>query len=86
MTTTCPDIAIAISNRAAIHQLNEQYKAALSDLNYAYTIDQNNPSILLNRGIAKEMLRDEEGACEDWLKASELGLKEGKTYYINNCE
>ena len=80
------DYAIAISNRAAIHQLNEQYKAALSDLNYAYSIDQNNPSILLNRGIAKEMLRDEEGACEDWLKAGELGLKEGETYYINNCE
>ena len=45
-----------------------------------------NPSILLNRGITKEMLRDEEGACEDWSKARKLGLQQGKTYYINNCE
>ena len=32
------------------------------------------------------MLRDEDGACEDWIKAGELGLQQAKTYYINNCE
>ena len=81
-----PEYALALCNRAAIYQLREQYGAALADLNKACELDKLNPSILLNRGITKEMLRDEEGACEDWSKAGELGLQQGKTYYINNCE
>ena len=77
---------MALCNRAAIYQIREQYGAALADLNKANSLDKLNPSILLNRGITKEMLRDEDGACEDWSKAEELGLQQAKTYYINNCE
>jgi hypothetical protein len=32
------------------------------------------------------MLRDVDGACEDWQKASDLGVSKGREYYINNCE
>jgi hypothetical protein len=32
------------------------------------------------------MLRDVDGACEDWQKAYELGIEKGNEYYINNCE
>ena len=60
---------MALCNRAAIYHLREQYGAALADLNKACELDKLNPSILLNRGITKEMLRDEDGACEDWSKA-----------------
>ena len=81
-----PEYALALCNRAAIYQIREQYGAALADLNKACELDDLNPSFLLNRGITKEMLRDEQGACEDWSKAGDLGLEEGKTYYINNCE
>jgi hypothetical protein len=35
--------------------------------------------------MAKEMLRDMNGACEDWLKAKELGSEMGKNYYASNC-
>jgi hypothetical protein len=35
--------------------------------------------------MAKEMLRDMEGACQDWQKAKELGEDLGKTYYSGNC-
>ena len=58
---------------------------ALSDSNYAYSMDQNNPS-LLNRGIAKEMLRDEEGAYEDWLKAVERKVKRITSIIVNKMK
>ena len=39
----------------------------------------------MNRANAKEMLRDMDGACEDWYKAKELGIEAGKLYYAGNC-
>ncbi len=33
-----------------------------------------------NRGIAKEMLRDPDGAMKDWKKAAELGVKNALEY------
>ena len=39
-----------------------------------------------NRGTAKEMNRDMEGACMDWAKARELGSDVGKAYQSENCE
>jgi len=33
----------------------------------------------------KEMMRDMNGACEDWNKAKELGIEAGTTYYAGNC-
>jgi hypothetical protein len=47
--------------------------------------DPNYGSAYLNRANAKEMLRDQEGACNDWQKAKELGVELGKTYYSSNC-
>ena len=38
----------------------------------------------LNRGIAKEMLRDK-SACQDWEQASKLGVEQGKTY-VEGCD
>jgi len=31
------------------------------------------------------MLRDMNGACEDWYKAKELGSEVGKIYNSSNC-
>jgi len=49
-------------------------------------LNSSNGIAYLNRGISKEMLRDVDGACEDWQKASDLGINKGREYYINNCE
>ncbi|MBL7893213.1 MAG: hypothetical protein JNL63_11330, partial [Bacteroidia bacterium] len=38
----------------------------------------------LNRGIAKEMLRDET-ACKDWETAGKLGVEIGKNY-ASTCD
>jgi len=39
----------------------------------------------MNRGISKEMLRDEQGACTDWRKALEMGIEEA-IEYITDCD
>ena len=77
---------MALCNRAAVYHLNENYSAALADLELAVKLQPNNATALLNRGITREMLRNIDGACEDWQKAYNLGLEKGKDYYINNCE
>jgi len=39
----------------------------------------------MNRGNSKEMLRDEAGACSDWKKAADLGVKNAQTF-ISGCK
>jgi hypothetical protein len=48
-------------------------------------LDPKNGAAFVNRGNAREMLRDLDGACEDWNTAKELGSETGKTYYAGNC-
>ena len=59
---------MALSNRAAIYHLQENYTAALVDLEKALKLQPDNSIALLNRGITRETLRDINGACEDWQK------------------
>jgi Flp pilus assembly protein TadD len=66
--------------------MQENYTGALADLESAVKLQPNNATALLNRGITREMLRNVDGACEDWQKAYDLGMEKGKEYYINNCE
>ena len=65
--------------------IEADFKKAIEWANKAIAIDPNYAPAYLNRGIAKEVLRDLDGACEDWHKAEELGSTEGKTYYSANC-
>ena len=48
-------------------------------------MDKENDAAYVNRGNAKEMLRDMNGACADWFKAKELGSESGKKYYAEDC-
>jgi len=77
---------MALCNRAAIYHLQENYTAALVDLEQALKLQPSNATALLNRGITREMLRDVDGACKDWQKAYKLGMEKANEYYINNCE
>jgi hypothetical protein len=48
-------------------------------LNYDYA------AAYLNRGIAKEMIRDPKGACRDWERAKKLG-NEAASKYMSDCK
>ena len=58
----------------------KNYNGAIDDCSEAIKLDGNYGFAYLNRGNAKEMLRDENGSCSDWKKAAELGVAAGKGY------
>jgi hypothetical protein len=35
--------------------------------------------------MAKELIRDQQGACKDWQQAVTLGIEHGKTY-LQDCK
>jgi tetratricopeptide (TPR) repeat protein len=61
------------------------FEEAIEDFDMAIKYDKNYASAYVNRGTAREMARDPEGACSDWAKARALGSSLGKKYLVNNC-
>lgn len=51
---------------------NGNYKGALADYTHALKIDNSDPQLWLNRGLAKEKLNDLTGAFSDYTQAIEL--------------
>ena len=49
-------------------------------------IDDKAGTCYVNRGIAKQMLKDEAGACADWKQAAKLGATVGKNYSSGLCD
>jgi tetratricopeptide (TPR) repeat protein len=71
-------------NDRASHLIRiENYTDALTDLNRALEIKPDFSKAYYNRGIAKEMLRDEKGACLDWEYAFFLGYTKAEEL-LNN--
>ena len=81
-----PNYILAINNIAASYIKNKDYKAASEWADKALQIDGKSGAAYLNRGIAKQMLKDEDGACADWKKAAEFGVTEGKSYAAGFCD
>ena len=79
------DYSPAETNLSGVYFKRKEYKKALDHANKAIQMDKENAAAYVNRGMAKEMTRDMEGACEDWFKAKELGSETGKNYYAGNC-
>jgi Flp pilus assembly protein TadD len=60
----------------------EDYAGAIEDYNKVIQQNPDQGEAYLNRGIAKEMIRDEAGACADWKKAQENGISIPSEYLI----
>ena len=77
--------APAYANLASILILKKEYQKALEQTEIAISIDKNYGVAYLNRGIAREMLRDMKGACEDWLIGNKKGSEESLNKLIELC-
>ena len=64
--------------------LGDSY-GAISYCNKAIKLDSKDALAYRNRGIAKEVIEDLQGACLDWKKASEFGDQDSKKWYENQC-
>lgn len=81
-----PDNPLAYNNMAGIKIKKEDWTGAEKDASKAIQLDPNYANAYVNRGIAREMLRKEQEACQDWAKARELGSDAGKIYQSSNCQ
>lgn len=73
------DPTILVYQAAVLIDL-EDYQAAIIKCDEALLINPNLMEAYFNRGIAKEMTRDLEGACLDWQKAFLLGSQRAIEY------
>jgi len=81
-----PDYAYAHNNLASAFIKLEKYEEAVDAAGAAIAIDADYGFAYLNRGIAREMIRDIRGACSDWEMAASLNVKNAADYQSTVCK
>jgi len=80
-----PKNAQAFNNLSAIALREKDFKKAKEFASKSIELDGKNGAAYYNRGIANQMLREEDACCADWKKASELGIEYAKTLVNATC-
>lgn len=80
-----PRNAQAFNNLCALALREKDFKKAKEFASKSIELDDKNGAAYYNRGIANQMLREEEACCADWKKASELGIEYAKTLVNATC-
>ena len=81
-----PTYAFAHNNLASTLIKQEKYQEAITSAGKAIVLDSNYGFAYLNRGIAREMVRDIPGACADWEKAEAMNIKNAAIYQSGSCK
>jgi lipoprotein NlpI len=73
--------------REGQEKFNQQrdYEGAIKDFNKAIELDPSRASAYSSRGLAKYYLLNKEGACADWIKASQKGDVTSLYLLKENC-
>ncbi len=72
-------------NRASCYLKINEFSKANPDFNYALKLNQENGSIYANRGIAYYKTGKKTEACQDWRKASKMGIGTASVYVRRYC-
>ncbi len=83
--TKDPKNSGAFNNLASVALKQKDYKKAKDMSTKAIELNASNGPAYFNRGIARQMLHEEEGSCADWKKASDLGVSAAKTFMNTDC-
>ena len=75
----------ALNNLASVEIKNKDFRKAKEYASRSIEINARNGAAYYNRGIARQMLREEQGSCEDWERALELGVAFVKTFIQSTC-
>jgi tetratricopeptide (TPR) repeat protein len=81
-----PDYAYALNNLASALIKQERFQEAIDSATEALNLDANYGYAYLNRGIAREMVRDIPGACADWEKAASMNIQNADAYRSVPCK
>ena len=80
-----PGYTSALSNRGIAYYKIREYNKSVADFDAAILSEPHNGNTYMYRGNVKEMMRDKQGALDDWKKASSLGIKVADRYFKDNC-
>lgn len=80
-----PKNASAFNNLASVAIKQKDYKKAKDMATKSIDLNAKNGPAYFNRGIARQMLHEEEGSCADWKKALELGVSAAKSFMNTDC-
>lgn len=80
-----PTNSAAFNGLASVCIKQKDYQKAKDLATKAIQNNAKNGPAYYNRGIAKQMLREEDGSCEDWKKALELGVSAAKSFINSDC-
>jgi tetratricopeptide (TPR) repeat protein len=80
-----PKNSQAFNNLASVALKQKDYKKAKDMAGKAIELNTNNGAAYFNRGIARQMLREEDGSCADWKKAADLGVSAAKSFMNTDC-
>ena len=80
-----PKNSSAFNNLASVALKQKDYKKAKDMSTKSIELNAKNGAAYYNRGIARQMLHDEEGSCSDWKKAVDLGVNGAKTFLNTDC-
>jgi tetratricopeptide (TPR) repeat protein len=80
-----PKLAACYYGRAGVKEETKNYIEALADYNQAILLAPEGRTYH-NRGLLKMILNDKDGACADFHKALELGIKWAKDDIEKNCK
>lgn len=78
--------AYAHNNLASAYIRLEEFEKAVESASRAINLDPEYGFAYLNRGIAREMVRDVTGACRDWEKAEAMKVKGAAEYRAAICK
>lgn len=80
-----PNNSSACNGMASVYIKQKEYQKAKDMATKAIQNNGKNGPAYYNRGIARQMLREEEGCCADWKKAYELGVSAAKSFINSDC-
>lgn len=73
-------------NRGNSYLKLRKYPQAINDYTMTLELNPNNYGAYANRGMAKYNSKDRSGACQDWVKAQELGYEHVTNYLDKFCK
>ena len=81
-----PFNSFAYNNLASIAIKEKDFKKAKELTSKAIQLNAKNGPAYYNRGIALQMLHEEDACCADWKKAVELGVENAQTFINVSCQ
>ena len=79
-----PSNHLLYNNRGIAYYKLKEFDKSISDFDMAISLNADYGNAYLHRGNLKEMLDDDAGACEDWSRASLLGVRQAESC-LKNC-